>query len=459
MTGRTGRMGRILHRPAVVALVAVLLVAALAASVHADLGARQEREQAERDLRSLRARTAQIDDSLRSVRALIERSTSRARDDEAEAKLVDTAVARIQQVRTEIAATAAELRQASEAESANQGAVGQVRACWDTLETAIAGLQADPADPAGAARALRDGESSCTAALELSRGRTGAVHAYDFADPSVLVVGAETYAFGTNGPAGTIQVLHSTDLADWEVRDDALAALPAWARAGHTWAPSVHRVGSTYVLYYAVRARGSGLQCISAATSATPGGPYVDTSSGPLVCQGELGGSIDPDLYTDGFGFSHLVWKSEGAAGQPAQLWSQYVDADGVHLVGQPFLMLTADQAWQGGVIENPSMVFVDGVWLLVHSGNRWDSADYRTGYAVCASENGPCLTPQDSILLTDTEDTVGPGGAQVFRASDGGLRVVWAAWDRGHVGFPDLRRLHVGRFSMVGGNPRITEG
>lgn len=443
----------------VVATAIVVLVAAVltAHDDRRDLHARRDRLAG--DLASTRAEATGVERTLDSLRESIASSARRAEDDRSEAQRIDAAVERIQKLRSELAESAAQLQAASDAASQHRADLEQLQACWRALDGAADSLRAQPADTAAAVQALRTGDRSCTAALELARGTTGAVHAYDFADPSVLVVGAHLYAFGTNGPAGTIQVLHSTDLEHWEIRTGGLRSLPDWAQAGRTWAPSVHQIGSRYVLYYAVQTRSTSKQCISVATSSAPAGPYLDTSTGPLVCQAHLGGSIDPDAYTDGSGFVHLIWKSDSfTTDQPAQIWSQYLGADGTTLLGEPFLMLTADQSWQEDVIENPSMVRASGTWYLVYSGNHWDTDRYATAYATCTTENGPCDSPSDPVLLAGTASTTGTGGAHVFRLGDGTLMVAWAAWDRGYVGLPNIRRLHLGTFRLERGRPTITE-
>ena len=91
-----------------------------------------------------------------------------------------------------------------------------------------------------------------------------------------------------------------------------------------TWAPSVLATGGGYVMYVATEEASSGRQCISAATSPTPGGPYTDPSSSPFLCQRQLGGSIDPTVVRDAKGGLHLVWKNDGnCCNMPTALWEQ----------------------------------------------------------------------------------------------------------------------------------------
>ncbi len=87
-------------------------------------------------------------------------------------------------------------------------------------------------------------------------------------------------------------------------------------------------------MYFVATDAASGEQCIGRATSLLPIGPYVDNSSAPVVCQngtypypvvdnGNFGGSIDPDVFTDNSGSSWLIWKSDGNhIGTNTYIWS-----------------------------------------------------------------------------------------------------------------------------------------
>jgi hypothetical protein len=143
---------------------------------------------------------------------------------------------------------------------------------------------------------------------------------------------------------------------------DALPKLPIWASAYKTnlnafaekstatWGPSVISVGRTWVLYYSTQTRGQKIECIGAATSKLPGGPYVDDSLAPLICQRSLGGSIDPDVVRLRTGQLVLVWKSNGSK----QIWEQQLSPDGAKVVGRQTMLLEATQRWEHGNVEGP---------------------------------------------------------------------------------------------------------
>ncbi len=327
--------------------------------------------------------------------------------------------------------------------------LGILRSCADALEH-VRVLVRD-GDPGGAAAYLDAGKGSCAAAETLTEGSIAAAHPFDFADPQVMLAGGTYYAFGTNGPGGTVQVLSSSDLSDWDVRGSGLRSLPGWAVNGFTWAPAAIQTGDTYTLFYTVKHAFSGKQCITRATATDPAGPYEDTSTGPLVCQLGQAGSIDPSPYRDETGRLYLTWKSEGeTTGGGAGIWMAPVAADGSKLDWFPTRLLGVDREWEGRTVEGPSMGHVDGTWVLLYSANSWDKSAYSTGYATCAGPSGPCTKPADNRVLQSNGDREGPGGAELFRTAGGQTKVAYAAWDAGEVGIPNPRRLHLGTVSMT---------
>ena len=286
----------------------------------------------------------------------------------------------------------------------------------------------------------------------------GPVYPYDFADPSVIDVRGTYYAYGTNSTAGNIQIMESTDLQNWKKAGDALPTLAPWATAGATWAPAVMHLKHSYLLYYTAAEAGSRIQCLSVATAGRPEGPFTDDSTAPLECQPSLGGSIDPTPYLDGAtGRPYLAWKSNGADGQPATIWAQALDSQGTELTGAgPTALFRASQSWEGGVVEAPSMVAVDGAYDLFYSANDWDSADYAVGVARCAGVLGPCTKPLAGPLLASQATFEGPGGAAVFTDGQGQLEMAFQAWLPGAVGYPHPRLLFIRQLDIVDGIPHI---
>ena len=200
----------------------------------------------------------------------------------------------------------------------------------NTLETCLGGIQnaLDAIGTGNNAQATQDISGVSAACTQLEGGiSSGLVYPYDFPDPDVITVGSTAYAYATNSVSGNIQIIDSTDLTHWTAVGNALPNLPSWATAYYTWAPSVAFIGGAFDLYYAVDPTGSTTECISVATSSSPLGPFVDSSTAPLECQPALGGAIDPDAFVDTNGSPYLLWKS-GEAGS-ARIWAQQLDPSG----------------------------------------------------------------------------------------------------------------------------------
>lgn len=269
----------------------------------------------------------------------------------------------------------------------------------------------------------------------------------DFPDPFVFRAGAFWYALSTQRGLNTVPVIRSADLVHWEDRGNALPRLPGWSRFGATWAPSVLAVPGGFVLYYTAADATTGLQCLSQAFSPLPDGPYVDVSTGPFICQTDRGGSIDSSPFRDEHGRPWLTWKSEGTLdGEPTRLWSQPLADDGRSLLGAPAELLHTAEAWEGPIIEAPSMVHDASGYHLFYSGNRWETAAYGVGHARCAGPAGPCARLAREPVLRPHASEAGPGGGEVFRDLDGSLKLAYHAWDPLHVGYPDgFRTLRIG--------------
>jgi hypothetical protein len=260
----------------------------------------------------------------------------------------------------------------------------------------------------------------------------------DAADPFVLNVDGDYYAFITQVPDGAggwvnVPVLRSSDgLGGWTAQTsppDALPQLPSWAKPGNTWAPAVARTGpSSFVMYYTATDAAMGMQAISRAASSAPGGPYADDSSAPIVFQSTLGGSIDPQPFRAPDGHLFLHWKSDdNRFRNPTTIWGRRLSADGLSFErgSRAYPLLRAGAAWEGGVIEGPVMTAVAGSerrggyrYFLLYGGGDWASASAGIGYAICGGPLGPCLkmTASSPWLGTGTlPGRLGPAGPTFY--------------------------------------------
>jgi Glycosyl hydrolases family 43 len=305
------------------------------------------------------------------------------------------------------------------------------------------------------------------------------VHAGDFPDPSVMEWLGTYYAFATQNfaaPSQTIniQVSTSSNGVDWSQQSgvDALPTVGSWAKPGNTWAPSVVRdnTDNDFVMYYTATEIETGDQCIGMATSLLPEGPYTDNSSQPMVCQngvgypdptvdstGNLGGSIDPDIFTDSSGNNWLIWKNDGnhlSPPVPTTLWAVPLGSD-FTLTGnaQPTPLLTDDAAWQSGIIEGPDMVETSTTtgntttnnYTLFYSGSDEGASTYAIGWASCPSGPAAACTDESTSapLLTTSAGVSGPGGPDVYDLPAVGsaspqLVMAFAGWQGTTIGYLD---------------------
>jgi hypothetical protein len=279
----------------------------------------------------------------------------------------------------------------------------------------------------------------------------------DIPDPTILIDGSTSYAYSTQVGYLDTPGISSTDLTHWGSYWDAMKGNPSWATSGSTWAPSVAtNAAGNFVEFYATLDTQLGTHCIGHAVSTGPTGPFVDTSNAPFLCQPSLGGSIDPSVFTDASGQHYLLWKSDGnSIGQPSRIWSAPIDPNLDALTGNPVAVLTNDQAWQEGVVENPDMVEVSGSYHLFYSGGPYFTASYATGVAECASPLGPCTDGSDNPVLTSAPGMGGPGGADTFVSPSGQLMMAFAAWP-GAIGTANggYRAMFMATLSFNGDTP-----
>jgi beta-xylosidase len=278
------------------------------------------------------------------------------------------------------------------------------------------------------------------------------VLADDFPDPFVLRDDATYFAYATTDGAQHLQLARSPDLVHWEERGDPLPRLPLWS-SGDTWAPEVAKIGGQYLAYYTAhdpdlkRPDGNGSQCVTVAVSDSPEGPFVDESSKPLVCQADLGGSIDATFFRDADDVAYLIWKNDGnCCGLPTRFFIQRLSKDGQSVTGNVTdLGLVNDEPWEGGVIEAPTMLLEDGRYYLFFSANRYDTELYAVGYATATKVTGPFKDAAENPILASargqrpTSRARGPGHQSVVETRAGDLWMAYHAWDEDAVGYANF--------------------
>jgi beta-xylosidase len=214
------------------------------------------------------------------------------------------------------------------------------------------------------------------------------------------------------------------------------------------------------VLFYTVREPNAARQAISVARSSHPHGPYVDTSTAPLVYQLALGGSIDPSPFVDADGAAYLVWKADAnAIHQPSSLWIQPLSGDGHSLTATPTRLLDFDARWEDPLIEAPSLVLANGTYHLFYSANWWNTDRYAVGYATASEVLGPYtkVTTTKPWFSSDA-NVAGPGGQEWFTDTSGQLHMAYHGWQPGNVGYPGgARSVRFASVSFTGDVPTVS--
>jgi beta-xylosidase len=298
----------------------------------------------------------------------------------------------------------------------------------------------------------------------------------NFPDAFVLQHGSGFIAYSTNdGP--NVPVAISPDLVHWAFaldpatgkRRDALPKLGSWAKPGFTWAPEVLQLGDKFLLYYTASDPRKNSQCIGAAVANDPLGPFVDNSPEPLVCQVDLGGSIDADAFRDTDGKLYLYLKNDGnRVGKHTAIWGQQLNPDGMSVVGQPVELIHDDQPWEQKLVEAPTMVHSPIGYELFFSAAYfgWNEGQhlspYGLGYASCAGPLGPCAKSPDNPILHSYYDREagclsGPGHQSIFQVGKRSFMSfhAWQASSGCHkVG--DKRFLYIAPIFWKDGKPQI---
>ena len=303
------------------------------------------------------------------------------------------------------------------------------------------------------------------------------VYTANFPDPDVLLANGEFTAYATNDGIN-LPMAKSKDLVTWTAvidpakpgkRLDGMPTMAPWVKEGFTWAPEVHRVGADYLLYYTANNRKLDRQCVGLAVANNPLGPFRDTSAEPFLCQPELGGTIDANIFRDSEGKLYLYYKNDGnRVGKVSHIWGQRLSADGKSLVGAAIAIARDTKPWEQKLVEAPTMVIAPTGYQLFYSGGYFGWNDdqnispYAMGYATCATPLGPCTPSPDNPILHSFKDREagcisGPGHQSIFTV---GARhfIAFHAWaaTKGCRKADDKRLLYIAPLSWKGDKPVI---
>lgn len=348
--------------------------------------------------------------------------------------------------------------------AATSGATSTGAAQITPSEQGVAQATGTPVAPEATNTEAQGASTAGTTAVAGGKTYTNPVLRADFPDPFVLLDNGTYYAYATNGSGKNIQLARSTDLVTWEVLSDAMPATPKWAKFGGSliWAPEVMKIGSTYVMYYVARDKASDRQCVGVATANSPEGKFADKSDKALVCQSDLGGTIDPDPFRDGDKL-YLYYKNDGnCCGMHTDLWAQELSPDGLSLVGEPSKLIENTEPWEGSVVEAPTMWKHDDKYYLFFSANNYAGFEYAVGYATCDTPTGPCQQAQENPILSSRMNkqplVVGPGHQCLVQVGDQ-TWIVYHVWNVNSNGMRGSNRyMYIDRLDWKNGKP-VVEG
>jgi hypothetical protein len=287
-------------------------------------------------------------------------------------------------------------------------------------------------------------------------------------DPSVLPADGIYFVFGSNTDKLHVPVRRVTDLGQsltvpqWDaVTSEAMPQRPAWAANDVVWAPTVRRLGETYVMFFAANRLGArdprNPQCIGRATATAPAGPYVAEPQ-PFNCGLDgYRGALDPDLFVAPTGEVYLY---AAFSDTEAPLYVMALDGSANTartgpggLAGYwPLPVLGKNFGWEGRFIENPSVMYdaASKTYLLSYSAGDWWMPGYSTGFARCSTPTGLCVSNAAGPWLASGNGRTGVGGLSFFTAADGTAKAIYASFTAGHEGTSQWRAGSVA--TVVGG-------
>ncbi len=303
------------------------------------------------------------------------------------------------------------------------------------------------------------------------------VYRENFPDPFIITYNGEFIAYATNDGIN-LPMLVSRDLVHWSpVRDpanprsrrDGMPVLAPWVQEGRTWAPEVMKVGAKWLLYYTAHSRRRKVQCLGVAAADDPKGPFRDSSTEPLVCQYDQGGTIDANPFRDSDGKLYVYYKSDGnAVGKTTYIWGQRLSDDGLKVVGEAVPLIKDDAKWEWRLVEAPAMVRSPAGHQLFYSAAffGWDPKEslsrYATSYATCAGPLGPCQDAPENPILNSFKDREagclsGPGHPAIFQVGARSFMAfhAWAATSNCRKS-DDKRYLYVAPLFWDNGKPKL---
>ena len=239
----------------------------------------------------------------------------------------------------------------------------------------------------------------------------------DAPDPSVIRVADTYYAAATSGnKPQAYQRYRSKDLLSWEPMGFIFDKWPEWTD-GSFWAPELFDLCGRTMCYYTARQKSDGTSCIGVAMADGPEGKFKDF--GPLIRT--TNEAIDAFVFRDKEQL-YVTWKAYGLdpSKRPIELLCQKLSADGLHLEGEPFMLLRDDER-QG---MEGQCVFRQGEWWYILYSIR-DCCSPNSDYAVSVARSHSIQGPWEKyegnpILEGDGKEMQSCGHGTMVRTPSG---------------------------------------
>lgn len=238
----------------------------------------------------------------------------------------------------------------------------------------------------------------------------------DAPDPSVIRVADTYYAAATSGnKPQAYQRYRSKDFLTWEPMGFIFDKWPEWT-CGSFWAPELFDLYGRTMCYYTARQKSDSTSCIGVAMADGPESKFKDY--GPLVRT--TNEAIDAFVFRDRDQL-YISWKAYGLdpSHRPIELLCQRLSDDGLHLVGEPFMLLRDDER-QG---MEGQCIFRQGDWWYILYSIR-DCCSPKSDYAVSVARShslqGPWEKYEKNPILEGEAPMQSCGHGTMVRTPDG---------------------------------------
>jgi len=308
-------------------------------------------------------------------------------------------------------------------------------------------------------------------------------------DPGILALPGGGYAVVATSDHATepatepaLQLFHSLDMVSWESKGHVFlpGRWPDWA-ARNMWAPEIHLVNGTFLVYFSASAP-NGRHSIGVAVSTTdsPFGPYRDLGY-PLVYHNEdsLVGPIDQHHFLDpSTGLRWLTWKTDHMINpRVSEVVIQQLHHDGLSFVegSSPVKIMSDDHDHlpeEHRIVEGMWFMYREGTYYLFYSASMFQLPSYHVGVARASHILGPYTKSDTPVVQTDWErynagvncTFEGPGHGSVVVDGAGDWWLAYHTWRFGHADRAPGRVMALDRLAWTGFPgltlwPRVTGG